>query len=171
MNNKKLAVLCVAVFSVAAPALAQSDAPKPSGSPFYRLDFVIKEMEGSKAVKTHNYQMMAALIGGTSSIRSGARVPVVTDGKSTTYIDVGMSIDVHHLLATKDGLEFDIVAEASGTLDGGTAQPLSKQPMIYQTKWNSRIQLQPGQSATVFSSDDPSSKHQLQLEITATPIH
>jgi hypothetical protein len=171
MNRTKLAVLCAAVFSIAAPALAQNEPPKVTDQ-FYRFDFAIKEMDGGKAVKARNYQMMVSLNGGKSSIRSGAKVPVVSDGKGTvTYIDVGVNIDVHHLLVTRDGLEFDIVAEASTPLDGGIASPLAKQPLIYQTMWNSRVELQPGKSATVFSSDDPSSKHQLQLEVTATPIH
>ena len=171
MNRTKLAVLCAAVFSIAAPAWAQNEPPKVTDQ-FYRFDFVIKEMDGGKAVKAHNYQMMGSLNGGKSSIRSGAKIPVVSDGKgSTTYIDVGVNIDVQHFLVTKDGLEFDLIAEATSTLDGGTATPLAKQPMIYQTMWNSRVEVQAGKSATVFSSDDPSSKHQLQLEVTATPIH
>jgi hypothetical protein len=170
MNNRKLAVLCVAVLSLAAPSLAQSEAPKPMSSQFYRFDFVLKELEGSKTVKTHNYQMLAALVGGTDSIRSGAKVPVMTDGKATTYIDVGVSLDVRNLIATKYGLEFDIVAEVSGTLDPGALAQFAKPPLIYQTKWNSRVQLPIGKATTVFSSDDPSSKHQLQLEVTATPI-
>jgi hypothetical protein len=172
MNRTKLAVLCAAVFSIAAPALAQNEPPKVTDQ-FYRFDFVIKEIDSGKTVKTHNYQMMVSLNGGKSSIRSGTKVPVVTDnGKgSTTYIDVGVNLDVHHLLVTRDGLEFDIVAEATSTVDGGTATSLTKQPMINQTMWNSRVELAMGKPATIFSSDDPSSRHQLQLEVTATPIH
>ncbi len=170
MNQKKLAVLFAVCLATAATAVAQNEVPK-TGPQFYRLDFALKEMDGSKAVKTHNYQMMMALVGGTSSIRSGAKVPVVVDGKSTTYIDVGVSLDVRNPLPAKDGLEFDLVTEASGALDTPAGAPLTKQPMIYQTKWNSRVQIQFGKSTTVFSSDDPSSKHQLQLEVTATPLN
>jgi hypothetical protein len=171
MNNRKLAVLYATVLSMAAPALAQNEAPKPVSSQFYRFDFVLKELDGGKTVKTHNYQMLAGLIGGgTDSIRSGAKVPVVTP-KEITYIDVGVNLDVRSLILTRSGLEFDIVAEVSGTLDPGALAQFTKQPLIYQTKWNSRVQLQVGKATTVFSSDDPSSKHQLQLEVTATPVN
>jgi hypothetical protein len=170
MNMTKLTVLCVAAFATAAAALAQNEAPKSRSETFYRLDFALKEMEGAKLVKTRNYQMMMTANYGMSSIRSGAKIPVV-DGKATQYIDVGVNVDVHNLWTTKDGLELEIVAEASGVLDAPTGAQLTKQPMIYQTKWDSRVEIPIGKPTTVFSSDDPSSKHQLQLEVTATPIH
>jgi hypothetical protein len=169
MTITKQAMWFAAFMGTAVAALAQSEAPKASISQFYRFDFVLKELDGSKAVKTHNYQMMVTPnYQGRDSIRSGARVPVV-DAKGTNYIDVGVNLDVGRLTPSKDGLEFDIVAEVSGVLESGAQ--LSKQPMVYQTKWNSRVEIQIGKPTTVFSSDDPSSKHQLQLEVTATPIH
>ena len=166
---KKIAVLFAAV--VAAAVAQQSEAPKPKNNEFYRLDFALKEMDGSKVVKIHNYQIMvSANYQGRNSIRSGARVPVV-DAKGTNYIDVGVDLDASRLTPSKDGLELDIVAEASGTLDAGSGAQLTKQPVIYQTRWNSRVEIPIGKATTVFSSDDPSSKHQLQLEVTATLLH
>ena len=171
MNRKKLAVLFAAVLATSATAVAQNEVPKPPGPQFYRLDFVLKELEGGKPVKTHNYQMMlSANDRGISSIRSGAKIPT-SDGKGTQYIDVGVNLDVRELVPTKDGLELDIVAEASGVLDTAAGAPLTKQPMIYQTKWNSRVEVQAGKPTMVYSSDDPTSKRQVQLEVTATPIH
>jgi len=163
---KRTAILLAVVLATTGAALAQTETAKP-GPKFYRFDFALKEMDGNKALKTRNYQMMVALNGGTSSIRSGARVPVV-DPRATTYIDVGVNLDVRNPLQMKDGLEFELVAEVSGTLEGGAQ--LSKQPMVYQTRWNSRVELELGKPTTVFSSDDPSSKHQMQLEVTATPV-
>jgi hypothetical protein len=168
--KKRLTVLFAAVLASAATAAAQPDAPKPQVHQFYRLDFVLKEMDGSKVVKTHSYQMMAN-DRGISSIRSGAKLPV-TGPKELTYIDVGVNVDVRRLAPLKDGteLELDIVAEASGVMETGNGAPLSKSPMIYQTKWNSNVEVPLRQATVIFSSDDPSSKHQLQLELTATPI-
>jgi hypothetical protein len=172
MNHKKMAVLFVAVLATAATAGAQNDSPRPKTAEFFRLDFALKEMDGSAPVRTYAYQMMIASNYGTSSIRSGAKVPVSADNKGAfTYIDVGVKLDVRQLNVTKDGLEFDIVAELSGVLTAGSAAPTAKNPMIYQTQLNSRAEIPVGKPTVIFSSDDPSSKHQLHLEVTATPIH
>ncbi len=168
MSKKSMAVFFMAALVTAVPAVAQSEAPTTQSSEFYRLDFAIKEMEGGKVIKTRNYEAMIASSYQASSIRSGAKVPVV-DAKGTTYIDVGVNVDVHDIKVTKEGLELSILAEASGTVDTGTGG-LTKQPIIYQTKWNSRVELPLGKATTLFSSDDPASKHQLQLEVTATKV-
>jgi hypothetical protein len=82
-------------------------------------------------------------------------------------------VDVRRMAFLKpDGseLELDIVAEASGVMETGTAMPPGRLPMIYQTKWTSRVDVPIRQATVLFSSEDPSSKHQLQLEVTATPV-
>ncbi len=164
----KLATLWVLILAIAAPAAAQSDGDKQPGK-FYRLDFTIKEIDGTKPVKTHNYQMMVEAIAGKSSIRSGARIPT-GDAKGTQFFDIGVNLDVNELALTKDGLEFNIVVEASG-VEAGTETQFTKPPMIYQTRWTSKVEIPLRKATVIFSSDDPASKRQLQLEATATPLH
>lgn len=137
---------------------------------FFRLDFNLKEVEGGKVVNTRNFQMMARTEeNATSSIRAGGRVPV-TSQNSTTYVDVGVNIDVKRLTHIKDELSLDVVSEVSGGLEAteGSRQTL---PVIRQTRWNSVVLVTIRKPTTIFSSDDPASKRQLQLEVTATPLH
>jgi hypothetical protein len=43
-------------------------------------------------------------------------------------------------------------------------------PVIRQVKWNSPVIVPLRKPTIIFSSDDPSSKRQMQLELTAIPI-
>ena len=53
------------------------EAPKPSEPlKFYKLEFVLKEVEGAKVLNARSYSMTAATDArGTQSIRAGIRVP------------------------------------------------------------------------------------------------
>src|ERR1017187_10260448 len=107
----KKTVLLLAVLSAAGSAVAQNP-PKMLNTEVYRIDFVLKEMDGSKPINTRNYQMMTSASRGLSSIRSGAKIPTTSDGKGAyTYIDVGVNLDVKQISPTKDGLLLDISAE------------------------------------------------------------
>ena len=85
-------------------------------------------------------------------------------GSGFTYVDVGVNIDVKRVTRVQDELMLDLIAETSGAVDGATP------PIIRQTKWNSTVLIPIRKSVNVFSSDDPASKRQLQLDVTATPI-
>lgn len=149
----------------AAIASAQTEAPQ-----FYRFEFVLKEMDGAKLVQTHTYQTIVSTNDrGQTSIRSGAKVPII-DPKGTTYIDVGTDIDIRNLTTIRDGLSFQIVVNTSGSSGLGSGTQLAKVPLIYQTKWDARVEIPIGKSTMIFSSDDPASKHQLQLEVRAAPL-
>lgn len=159
---KRLLFVFAAVLAIRGAAVAQNDANKRE---FFRLDFVLKESEGGKMVNTRSFQMMAVTNeNATSSIRSGDKIPVpsVGTGGTTIYIDVGVNLDVRRLHRTGDELELDITAEASNA---------DTSNIIRQTRWNSLVTIPIRKPVVIFSSEGPSAKRQLQLEITATPIH
>lgn len=154
---------------MAAGAASGQINPPPAGPPaFYRLDFALKETDGGKVVSTRNYQMMVPSDDkAMSSIRSGGRVPVNSnkEGSGFTYIDVGVNIDVKRLTRLPgDELMLDVIAEASGAVDGTTP------PNVRQTRWNSTVLIPLRKSVVLFVSDDPASKRQLQLDVSATPV-
>jgi hypothetical protein len=150
---------------LAGVADAQTNPPPPGPPAFYRLDFTLKEMEAGKVVSSRAYQMMVRTDDNAmSSIRAGGRVPVNSDKNSFTYIDVGVNIDVKRMTRVQDELMLDVTAEASGAVDGTTP------PVVRQTKWNSTVLIPIRKSVTIFSSDDPASKRQIQLDLTATPV-
>ena len=43
-------------------------------------------------------------------------------------------------------------------------------PMIRQNRWTSNVVVPLKKPTVIFSSDDLTTKHQMQLELTATPI-
>jgi len=83
-------------------------------------------------------------------------------GGATIYIDVGVNLDVRRIHRTNDELTLDIVAEVS------SADPGSN--VIRQAKWNSSVLIPVRKPVVIFSSDGPTARHQMQLEITATPL-
>jgi hypothetical protein len=44
-------------------------------------------------------------------------------------------------------------------------------PVIRTTRWNSIVLIPIAKKVVIFSSDDPTSKYQLELDVTATPVH
>jgi len=68
---------------------------------FYKLDFVVKEVEGTKVLNTRSYSFLTSTpITSGCQIRTGNKVPVAGGG----YLDVGVSIDCYEVKETQMGL-------------------------------------------------------------------
>jgi hypothetical protein len=158
-------VAAVLMMPGAVKSQEQASKPEPPIPQFFRLDFVVKEADAGKTVNSHSYQMIVAA-GNPSrgSIRSGARVPVGAPN-NLTYIDVGMNIEVAHPYQIKDELAMDVTADISGATDNSTP------PTVRQARWSSSVVFPLRKSTVLFATDDPSSKRQLSLEVTAAPVH
>ena len=161
--------------SLAAPMLAQE------GTKFYRLDFVLKELDENKVVSQKTYSTFmsaderwqkAALI------RVGVKVPYQVAVGNFNYADVGVNIDCQRLQEINGQLVVQVSAEISslpapGVVVAGSTPPESAAPLamvVRQNRWNSVAVVAIGKATTLFSSDDLNSKRKLQLELTATPI-
>jgi hypothetical protein len=165
---KKIVLAVAATLALAGSMHGQTPA---TNDDFIRLDFSLKEMEAGKLVNTRTYQMMARINDpGISSIRSGGRVPVMGE-KGFTYIDVGTNLDVRRVSRLKDDVVLELTAEVSGAMEIGEGKPVpANPPSVRQTRWNSSVLIPLRKPVVVFSSDDPASRRQLQLEVTATPM-
>lgn len=146
-----------------ATAAAAQDAGK-----FYRLDFVVKELDDNKVVSTKNYSTLASTDEKTgASIRAGTRVPYQSGG-NTSYIDIGVNIDCPKIVEIDGRLVVHVNAEISSVPAGDT--PANNLPVVRQNRWRS-VSIIPVAKATMLqSSDDLNSKRKLQLELTATPV-
>ena len=168
----KLIPLMLAV-CLALPALAQDPAKtvSPTDPPkFYKLDFVVREVEDGKVISTKSYSTSIVSDDRTrgASIRTGNRVPFNT-GAGYQYADIGVNIDCQQARELGPQLVLTIIAEISSV--PGNNEPVPNQlPMVRQNKWNSVVLVPIGKATTVFSSDDLNSKRKMQLEVTATPI-
>jgi len=81
---------------------------------------------------------------------------------------VGVSIDCYGIRETQTGLSVRVSADISSIPPESTV-PVSGQ-VIRQNKWKSYVIVPLKKPAVIFSSDDLTTKHQMQLELTATPI-
>ena len=153
----------VAVAALAGAALAQ-DATPPTK--FYKLDFVLREVEGAKVLNSRNYSIVVSgRESDRGSIRTGTKVPFQTS-PGIQYADIGVNIDCLHVRELEGGLTMQIEAELSSIPQEQPGNP----PVVRQTKWNSMVVIQLRKPTILFTSDDLASRQQTQLELTATPI-
>lgn len=168
MIHTKRFLFTLAALAFAGPALAQM----PDSARFYKLDFVVKEVEGGKTVNSRSFSAMqqVQMPGGNtapSSIRAGGRVPVSSGSNNQfQYYDLGVNIDARDLRETSADLSVNLTVDISSIAQ----ETPSAVPVVRQNKWSGAVLVAPRKPTVVFASDDVSSKRQLQLELTATPV-
>jgi len=166
MIQTKKFLLPLLILALAGTSLAQS----LDGAKFYKLDFVVREVEGGKPV---NSRMFSAILQvqtpqrevGTATIRAGGRVPF-TSGSGTQFFDLGVNIDAKDLRETQSDVSVTISTDISSIGQDNPGNP----PVVRQNRWSSTVMAPIKKPTVVFASDDMTSKRQLQLELTATPI-
>jgi len=166
--------LLVTGLSSAQNAPAKGAAVPNAETKYFHLDFVIKDLEGGKTVNARNYSMTVSTSKDRTSIRSGNKLPVLAGPRSAnsssdaayTYVDVGTNIDCWNAEEVQGELALMVTAAVSIAADG----PDGSAPVIRQVKWNSPVIVPIRKPTVIFSSDDPSSKRQMELELTAVPI-
>jgi hypothetical protein len=89
-------------------------------------------------------------------------------GSSYTYLDVGVSIDCRYVTEAPGQLTLRIDADISSVLHEST--PTNLPPTVRQNKWTSSVVVPLRKPTVLYSSDDLTTKQQMQLELTATPI-
>jgi hypothetical protein len=157
---------------IAGTCLAQSEKNKDEPQKFYRLEFVVKEVGDGKVINSRSYSTMISTGHSGDQIRVGNKVPVQTGNPSPNaydYIDVGVNIDCKSAREVEGQLALSVSAEVSNLAPGQTVANGSL-PLLRQNKWNSDVLLPLRKPIVIFSSDDPTSTHKMQVELTATPI-
>jgi hypothetical protein len=142
----------------------------PEPTKYYKLGFVVKEVEGSKVVNSRSYSMTVPTDrGSTSSIRAGNKVPL-----GNSFIDIGTNIDCRLLKEIQNDVAVDILVDLTSTAQelSNTGPPngvtVNNPPVVRQNRWSSVVIVPVGKPTVVFSSDDVGTKHQIQLEVTAS---
>lgn len=160
--------------AIAATGLAQNQEAPKSPDKFYKLDFVVKEVEGVKVLNARAYSTtIAADTKDYASIRAGSRVAFPAGmpggGKSQfTFMEIGVNIDCRSVREVQRGLSLSLTAGISSV--PSEPAPDSGPPTLRQNKWTGSTVVPLKKPTLVFSSDDLMSKRQMQLEVTATPI-
>jgi hypothetical protein len=160
-NMKTLHLVVAAVCLCASSAFAQTEK-------FYKLDFVVKEVENGKPVNIRAYSsiLQSGQARERGSIRAGGRVPF-TSGGNVQYYDLGVNFDFHSLREIGERVALDLSLEVSSNM---ASESSGTPPIIRNNKWSAVVAVNPGKATVIHTADDPTSKRQLQLELTATLI-
>ncbi len=129
---------------------------------FFKLDFVLKEVDGNRVVNSRSYSTYAATnVPTPGSIRTSAKVP--------DSPDVGVRIDIRNVRELQDRLALNLTADVTSIPpQDSTATPVRTVMRTYV--WSSDVLIPLKKPTVVFSSDSTTSKTQMQLELTATPV-
>ena len=167
-----LRALCAVALLLAGTCFGEDAAPQK----FYKLEFVVKEVEGGKALNARSYWATVGTEPGPGTvcaIRTGSKVPIPTgpSAREYQYYDLGVNLDLRAVKEVGGELTLSISADVSSTLqESATATAPTLPPVVRQNKWTSTVRVPLRKPTVIFSSDDATGKHQMQLELTATPI-
>lgn len=156
-----VSALVMGMFLVAASAEEGKESWK-----FFKLDFVVRELDGGKTVSQRSYTLFTKA-GDWQQLRVGTRVPITVDENKVQYTDVGLSVDCRIMegpgngaLATK--AEISSFATPDGE-KGGT-------PLLRHVQMNTLAPITPGKPVVISGVDELNSNHRFQLEVTATEL-
>jgi hypothetical protein len=175
--------LFLALSGIASSAHAQDQskesAAKGSDEPVeaFRLDISLNELEDGKKLNTRHYSI--DLTGGrTKDIKIGTRFPVVTGNCNSSssesgseqyqYLDLGTHVWAQVL---GHGGELHVSSDISSLdVSAGPGASTRLGPVIRQIKIEGSTALVLGKPIIIGSADDPNSKREFQLEVTATKL-
>ncbi len=166
-----LVSLCLSVLSSHAqeqttPKAATGASQKPVSA--YRLDFSVNELEDGKKVNTRQYSMNLNT-DDADTIKIGTRVPVEAKQGEFTYIDVGTNI-WSRLKERDSGLLLEVRCNISNFAVPDQTNRANSMPLLRQLEISGSTIAFPGKLIVIGSVDDPNSKRQFQLEVTATKL-
>jgi len=131
----------------------------------YRLEFKITEMDDDRKVSSKTYTLLVEPHE-VGKLRIGSKVPILVNDKDKTYTDVGKNIDCQVRSETEQTVGFHLALEVS-SIDPVEQSPTGN-PVIQTERIETSSTLELGKPTTVSSFYDPATKHNLQIDATAT---
>jgi hypothetical protein len=165
MTKMVIRTILAGLMATACFAQDASKAEKPE-SRFFKLDFVLKEVDGGKVLNARSYSMLAATERAPSSIRTGQKIQEGTT-EHPNWVDVGVRIDARGLRESQGQLSFSATTEVTGLPQDTTPE---RPAMLRQYLWSSDVEVPLRKPTVIFSSESTTSKAQMQVEVTATPV-
>jgi len=149
-----------------------SNAAKPPAMlRYYKLNFVLKETDEGKMINQRSFTLETTaspsrpMSDDRTSMRAGIRLPVGLGEKGAPiYVDIGINIDAYRVTETPEGLQMAVTAAISSV----AAEPAGRGDSIpiREVRASSNVLAAVGKPTTVFTADDPASKHRFALEVT-----
>ncbi|HXX28337.1 MAG TPA: hypothetical protein VEI99_07715 [Terriglobales bacterium] len=139
----------------------------------YRIDFSVNEMEEGKKINSRQYSMNLNA-GDSSEVKIGTRVPIEEKAGEFSYLDVGTNVwcrlrDRSDAAWLGNAVLLSVRSEISN-FAVPDQQGQNVRPLLRQLKIEASTVAQLGKTLVVGSVDDPNSKRQFQLEVTATKL-
>jgi hypothetical protein len=131
----------------------------------YRLDFSVNELEDGKRINARQYSMNLNNED-SDEIKIGTRVPTEVKQGEFQYLDVGTSIWCR-IAEHPNGLAIFARAEISNF---AVPEQQQSRPVLRQLQIKASSLAQLGKPLVLGSVDDPNSKREFQLEVTATKL-
>ena len=139
----------------------------------YRIDFSVNEMEDGKKINSRQYSMNLNA-GDRSEIKIGTRVPIEEKAGEFSYLDVGTNLGCRLRDRTNEAWLGNtvllVVQSEMSNFAVPDQQGQNMRPLLRQLKIEASTVAQLGKTLVVGSVDDPNSKRQFQLEVTATKL-
>ncbi|HLW52612.1 MAG TPA: hypothetical protein VKW06_07190 [Candidatus Angelobacter sp.] len=134
----------------------------------YRLEFKISETGEGKNTNARVYNLLLEphQVG---KLRIGPRIPIQTSDKEKTYLEAGKNIDCQVRMETEHSVSMRLTVEFSdvGLDEHGAPELAHGDPVLQQLKIDTGVTLELGVPTVVSSFQDPTSKHNFQIEATA----
>ncbi len=141
---------------------------------FYKLAFVVYELQDGKRTNQRDYMMMAKPTWHPSTIRIGTRVPVYSEDKKMQYVDAGLDIRCDLFERAGGKLQADCDIGVSSFVQpeqaAGGANPGSSAPILRSTRSSTPSILTLGKPTVIATIDDVNSSKRMQIEVTATKV-
>lgn len=141
---------------------------------FYRLDFTLRELDGTKVVNKRTYSLNVRTgRNDWEQLRTGTRVPLTYEeqgGKHVQYFDVGVNLDCRASEGSR-GISLEVRSDISSLpADSPATFSPGQGPMVRQVKNDSWVLIQTGKSAMLFTADEPATSRHFEMEVVATKL-
>lgn len=140
---------------------------------FYKLSFVISEMDDGKRINQREYSVIGRTnYGPPALIRVSTRVPIYVEDKKIQYIDAGLNINcsLKEPSVGKIHAQCDINISSFVIQEPAAETRNSAGPILRTTNANAWVVLVPGKPTVMSTIDDVNSKKRTQIEVTATKV-
>ena len=133
---------------------------------FYKLTFVVKEVDGEKVINGRTYSMLVSTLS-NGSIRTDDKLPVAEENNQFQVFNIGTNVDCLHVKPVQNDVALDVTVDTSGVSATSGTPPRS---FVRNYRWSAGVVIPLNKPTVIFSSDYATGKGQMQVELTATPV-
>ena len=172
-----LGTLCLSALQLHAQEKSKTEERVKVATPV-KVQIVFAEFDGDKKISSMPYTFTVTTDekagGNYTSLRTGIRVPIETEGKDqkTTYIDIGSNIDCGIMAEDEGRFHLHLIFERSELYPNKSkegerlvANP-GGQPMVRQFRTSENLILRDGQTSENLVSTDPLNGHTFRVSVT-----